>query len=70
MDSYGMGHRKEVEKPKTKTELKTMMKLEARSHANTCEELAAKVRGFDGRTDTPVTIALDQAARFLRRLTV
>lgn len=68
MDSYGVGHRKEVEKPKkrTKKELAETVKLEARSHANTCEELARASR-FLG-SDTASSAALDKAAMFIRRL--
>jgi len=66
MDTYGVGHRKEVEKPKTKKELATILRLEARSHANTCEETARSARLFN--VAPSVCDALDKAAKFLREL--
>lgn len=47
-----------------------MLRLEARSHANTCEELAAAMRLINsgGRADA-VAGALEKAAKFMRHFT-
>jgi hypothetical protein len=52
-----------VHHPKTKAERATMMRLEARSHANECERLAngARIVGQDRMAD-----ALEKAAKFIR----
>lgn len=68
MDVYSS--RREVEKPKrTKTELRTIMRIEARSHANTMEALADALELGAGR-ETPACDALRKGARFLRHLTL
>lgn len=62
----------EVEKPKpTKKELRTMMHIEARSHANTLDDLAAGYRLVHGGSYMSMTLpdAMEKAAKFLRELT-
>lgn len=66
MDSWSTS--REVEKPKlTKTQQRTMMIIEARSHANTLEELARVYRTIHQNESIPV--AMEKAARFIRELT-
>lgn len=58
----------EVEKPKpTAAERRTMLHLEARSHANTLDALASAYREIYPGSDIPLTI--EKAAKFLRELT-
>lgn len=49
--------------PKTKKEKRTMMRLEALSHANTCEERAKAWHLLGRHSEASV---LEQAARFIR----
>lgn len=66
MDTYSS--KREIEKPKrTKKEIETMMRLEARSHANACVELARSLQHFSGQHG-PVVEALEKAAQFIRQL--
>jgi hypothetical protein len=67
MESWGPS--REVEKPKrTKAELRTMFIIEARSHANTLDELAAAHRMIHRHNDT-IPLAMEKAAKFIRELT-
>lgn len=66
MDSYGVGHRKEVEKPKGKRALAAELKADALAHAIVCVDLAGHLRYAAG-DHTPASRALDQAAELLRR---
>lgn len=50
--------------PRTKKEIETMMRLEARSHANECERLASAIR--TAQPHSPAPDALDKAAAFIR----
>ena len=59
----------EVEKPKlTKTGQRTMLHLEARSHANVLEELATTFRAMFASADK-IPGAMEKGARLLRELT-
>lgn len=61
---------REVEKPKrTKAELRTMFIIEARSHANTLDELAAAHRMIYPAHSETLPAALEKAAKFIRELT-
>lgn len=53
--------------PKTKAEVKTMLRLEARSHATECERQAAALRVV--HPHLPAADALEKAAKFIRMYT-
>lgn len=60
--------KRDVERPKrTKRELRAMMHLEARSHANTCDEYAGNLATIMG-VESPVAAVLRKAAKFIREL--
>jgi hypothetical protein len=65
--NYGYS-KPEIEKPKpTKAERRTILHLEARSHANTLEALAGDHRRINANGTIPD--AMEKAAKFLRALT-
>lgn len=66
MDTYSVGHRKEVEKPKGKRAQAAALKVEAIEHAIRCVDLAGHLRYAAG-DHTPASKALDRAAELLRR---
>jgi len=53
--------------PKTKAERQTVLRLEARSHANECERQAAALRVV--HPHLPAADALEKAAKFIRLFT-
>jgi len=67
MDSYGVGHRKEVEKPKTRKQRKTQLAREALAAALQLREARDHLRGLTLQ-GSPLERALERGADLLEQM--